>query len=46
MRTRVGRIGPRVARLLEQAAREGRSPAMVADEMAEAIIAGAAEKAA
>ncbi len=46
VRTRVGRIGPRVARLLEQAAREGRSPAMVADEMAEAIIAGAAEKAA
>ena len=46
VRTRVGRIGPRVARILEQAAREGRSPAVVADEMAETVIAGAAEKAA
>ncbi|WP_370310407.1 Leu/Phe/Val dehydrogenase [Sphingobium abikonense] len=46
VRTRVARIGPRVARILEQAAREGRSPAVVADEMAESIIARAADKAA
>jgi len=39
--TRVAAIAPRVAALLERAAREGRSPALVADEMAEEVIAGA-----
>ena len=39
--SRVAAIGPRVAALLERAAREGRSPAIVADEMAEEVIAGA-----
>lgn len=39
--SRVAAIAPRVAALLERAAREGRSPAIVADEMAEAVIAGA-----
>ena len=38
---RVSEIAPRVAALLDRAAREGRSPALVADEMAEAVIAGA-----
>jgi leucine dehydrogenase len=38
---RVAAIAPRVAALLERAAREGRSPAVVADEMAEEAIAGA-----
>ena len=38
---RVAGIGPRVGALLERAAREGRSPAVVADEMAEAVIASA-----
>ncbi len=38
---RVGQIAPRVAALLDRAAREGRSPAAVADEMAEEVIAGA-----
>ena len=38
---RVAAIGPRVGALLERAAREGRSPAVVADEMAEAVIASA-----
>ncbi|WP_447750211.1 Leu/Phe/Val dehydrogenase [Sphingopyxis fribergensis] len=38
---RVAAIAPRVAALLERAAREGRSPAVVADEMAEEVIAGA-----
>lgn len=38
---RVAAIAPRVAALLDRAAREGRSPAIVADEMAEAVIAGA-----
>lgn len=36
---RVSEISPRVAALLDRAAREGRSPAVVADEMAEEIIA-------
>jgi leucine dehydrogenase len=39
--TRVGQIGPRIAEILEQARRESRSPALVADEMAERIIAAA-----
>lgn len=43
---RVGRIGPRVAALLEQARREERSPAAIADEMAERIIANAERQAA
>lgn len=38
---RVAEIAPRVTALLERAAREGRSPALVADEMAEEVIAGA-----
>lgn len=38
---RVAEIAPRVAALLDRAAREGRSPAVVADEMAEEVIAGA-----
>jgi leucine dehydrogenase len=38
---RVGQIAPRVAALLDRAVREGRSPAAVADEMAEEVIAGA-----
>jgi leucine dehydrogenase len=38
---RVAKIGPRVSAILERAAREGRSPAVVADEMAERVIAGA-----
>lgn len=38
---RVAAIAPRVGALLERAAREGRSPAVVADEMAEEVIAGA-----
>ncbi|WP_447763232.1 Leu/Phe/Val dehydrogenase [Sphingopyxis panaciterrae] len=38
---RVAKIGPRVSAILERAAREGRSPAAVADEMAEQVIAGA-----
>ncbi|WP_411341350.1 Glu/Leu/Phe/Val dehydrogenase dimerization domain-containing protein [Sphingopyxis sp. J-6] len=38
---RVAQIGPRVTAILERAAREGRSPAAVADEMAEQVIAGA-----
>ena len=43
---RVGQIAPRVGDLLERAAREGRSPAAVADEMAEEVIAGAQREAA
>jgi leucine dehydrogenase len=43
---RVGQIAPRVGDLLERAAREGRSPAIVADEMAEEVIAGAQREAA
>lgn len=38
---RVSQIAPRVAALLDRAARERRSPAVVADEMAEEVIAGA-----
>lgn len=38
---RVAKIGPRVTSILERAAREKRSPAAVADEMAEQVIAGA-----
>ncbi|WP_374395363.1 Leu/Phe/Val dehydrogenase [Sphingopyxis sp.] len=38
---RVAEIAPRVATLLDRAARERRSPAFVADEMAEEIIVGA-----
>lgn len=38
---RVSAIAPRVAALLGRAAAEGRSPAVVADEMAEEVIAGA-----
>lgn len=38
---RVSEIAPRVAALLDRAARERRSPAVVADEMAEEVIAGA-----
>jgi len=38
---RVGAIAPRVADLLARAAHEQRSPAVVADEMAEEVIAGA-----
>lgn len=37
---RVAQIAPRVTALLDRAAREGRSPALVADDMAEAVIAG------
>ncbi|MDZ3832862.1 MAG: Glu/Leu/Phe/Val dehydrogenase dimerization domain-containing protein [Sphingopyxis sp.] len=43
---RVGAIAPRVATLLERAAREKRSPALVADEMAEEVIANAGREAA
>jgi len=43
---RVAQIAPRVGALLERAAREGRSPALVADEMAEEVIAGAQREAA
>ena len=43
---RVAEIGPRVGALLECAAREGRSPALVADEMAEEVLAGAQRAAA
>lgn len=35
---RVSQIAPRVTALLDRAAREGRSPSMVADEMAEKLI--------
>ncbi|WP_338447348.1 Glu/Leu/Phe/Val dehydrogenase dimerization domain-containing protein [Pelagerythrobacter marensis] len=38
---RVAAIAPRVVALLERAAREGRSPAAVADDLAEEVIAGA-----
>lgn len=38
---RVAEIAPRVVALLDRAMREGRSPAFVADEMAEEVIAGA-----
>lgn len=40
---RVGAIAPRVAALIARAAQEGRSPAHVADEMAEQVIANARE---
>ncbi|QCB54044.1 Glu/Leu/Phe/Val dehydrogenase [Sphingopyxis sp. PAMC25046] len=43
---RVAQIAPRVGDLLARAAREGRSPAVVADEMAEEVIAGAQREAA
>ncbi|MGV2497152.1 Glu/Leu/Phe/Val family dehydrogenase [Pelagerythrobacter aerophilus] len=43
---RVATIAPRVAAILERAAREGRSPAAVADEMAEEVIARAQRAAA
>ena len=43
---RVAAIAPRVGALLERAAREGRSPALVADEMAEEVIASAQREAA
>ena len=43
---RVSAIAPRVVALLERAAREKRSPAVVADEMAEDVIAGARRAAA
>ena len=45
-KARVAAIAPRVGALLERAAREGRSPALVADEMAEEVIAGAQREAA
>lgn len=38
---RVTEIAPRVTALLDRAVREGRSPAFIADEMAEEVIAGA-----
>lgn len=38
---RVAKIAPRVAALLDRAVREGRSPALLADEMAEEVIANA-----
>lgn len=38
---RIAGIAPRVSQILHQAAEEKRSPAAVADEMAEAVIAGA-----
>lgn len=38
---RVAQIAPRVGALLERAAREARSPALVADELAEDVIVGA-----
>lgn len=43
---RIAQIGPRVAEILDQARREGRSPALVADDMAERIIASADRQAA
>lgn len=43
---RVSEIAPRVATLLDRAAHERRSPAVVADEMAEGVIAGAQRAAA
>jgi leucine dehydrogenase len=43
---RVATIAPRVAEILERAARESRSPAAVADEMAEEVIARAQRAAA
>ncbi|WP_033073537.1 Leu/Phe/Val dehydrogenase [Sphingopyxis sp. MWB1] len=43
---RVDAIAPRVAALLDRAALEGRSPALVADEMAEEVIAGVGRRAA
>ena len=43
---RVADIAPRVATILERAAREGRSSADIADEMAENMIAGASRAAA
>lgn len=43
---RVARIAPRVTAILKRAAYEGRSPAAVADEMAEEVIAGAERAAA
>ena len=43
---RVARIAPRVTALFERAAQEGRSPAVVADEMAEEVIAAGAQRAA
>ena len=43
---RVARIAPRVTALLDRAAQEGRSPAVVADEMAEEVIAAGAQRAA
>lgn len=44
--TRVAQIGPRVTAILEEAARRGLSPATVADETAERLIASAAQLAA
>lgn len=46
VKARVAQIGPRIGALLERAARERRSPALVADEMAEEVIAGAQRAAA
>ena len=43
---RVAEIAPRVTAILERAAREKRSPAIVADEMAEQVISGAQRAAA
>lgn len=43
---RVAEIAPRVTDILDRAAQEARSPAEVADEMAEAVIAGAQRRAA
>lgn len=43
---RVAGIAPRVAAVMERAAREGRSPADVADDMAERLISGASQVAA
>jgi leucine dehydrogenase len=43
---RVLEIGPRVGRILEQARRDGSSPADVADRMARKIVAAAAQRAA
>jgi len=39
--SRVAQIGPRVAAILEEASRRGMSPATVADETAERLIASA-----
>ncbi len=44
--TRVAQIGPRVTAILEEAARRGLSPATVADETAERLIASAGQLAA